>query len=392
MREQKQWLHEQAQALAPWMTALRRELHRHPELSGQEEWTRGRIGEELAALGLPYEQVDGNLYAVLDGARPGKTVVLRADFDALPVQEEADVPFRSQCDGVMHACGHDGHVSMLLGAAKALAQLQAELCGRVVFCFQYGEEQGRGAAEAIAWLEKQPRVDAVCGLHVMSDIPTGQIMLQPGPVMAGGTGFQLQVRGKGGHGSSPWAAVDPLKPLCEILLRYTSLNVNRFDVFDSFVVSPGVISGGTVANIIPETAAFQATIRYFNTGTFPRLQQELEHIARTVAESYHAAAEMMMGPPMPPVVNDASLIARVAPLVEAIEGLSLSGHAPFMLSDNFALLLQRFPGFYGFLGIGNHALGSDVAHHNPQFKLDEAALPLGCEFLASGALELLREG
>lgn len=389
MREQKQWLHEQARALAPWMTDLRRELHRHPELSGQEAWTRARIAAELAAIGLPCEQADGNVYAVLDGGRPGKTVVLRADFDALPVQEEADVPFRSECAGAMHACGHDGHVSMLLGAAKVLAQLRAGLCGKIIFCFQYGEEQGRGAAEAIAWLEKQERVDAVCGLHVMADIPTGQIMLKPGPVMAGGTGFQLQVRGRGGHGSSPWAAVDPLKPLCEILLRYTSLNANRFDVFDSFVVSPGVINGGTVANIIPETAAFQATIRYFNLETFPKLQRELEHVARTVAESYHAEAELLMAPPMAPVVNDAALVSRAAALAADIDGLALSDHAPFMLSDNFALLLQRFPGFYGFLGIGNHALGSDVAHHNPKFKLDEAALPLGCEFLAASALELL---
>lgn len=379
------------QALAPHIVGLRRNFHRHPELSGQETKTRERILGELRDIGLSCEERDGNVYAVLEGVAPGKTVVLRGDFDALPVQEDTGCEYHSETPGVMHACGHDGHTAMLLGAARVLAGYRQFLCGKVVFLFQYGEEVGRGAMEALTYLKGLERVDAVLGVHVMSDIPTGQIMVCSGAVMAGSTGFQLEVNGSGGHSSSPWAAVDPIRPLCEILMRYTSLTVNKFDVFDSFVICPCVLRAGEVANIIPEKAAFQATLRLFNAALFPAIRKELIEIADCVANSYHAKANLLMGPLMEPVVNDTAIAEKVSGVVSEIEGLTRSDHRPFMLSDNFALILKEYPGAYCFLGIGNGEKQSTYAHHHPKFQIDEDALPQGVEFLARGAIALLAE-
>lgn len=379
-----------AASATPRLLELRREFHRFPELSGKETRTTQRICEELTRIGLQPEVFKGNIFAAIEGGQPGKTIGVRADFDALPITEDTGCDFTSQTPGVMHACGHDAHTAMLLTAAQMLFQLRNNLAGRVIVCFQFGEEYGLGCMEMIEYLNAHGPIDCIYALHVMSDIPTGEIMLREGPVMAGAGGFGLTVTGKGGHGSSPWTAVDPIKPLCETVLRFCSLPVNRFDVFDSFVISPCVINGGTASNVIPETASIQATVRYFGDNSlYDRLRDEMTRIADGIAASYGATAQLTMPQGMGPVVNDPHKIAMARTVVSELGGLKLSDHKPFMLSDNYSLIVGQFGGFYGFLGVGNPAKGMDKPHHNPGFQLDEDALAKGCEFVVAVACKLL---
>lgn len=223
-------IHEDAKKYEEYVIGLRQEFHRHPELSDQEVWTSGRICEELDKMGIPYTRVAGtNVVGLIDTGRPGKTIAFRGDIDALPVHEEANVPFKSEIDGLMHACGHDSHAAMVLGAARILNDHKDELSGKIYVCFQKGEEVGIGARDIVEYLKEQGGVDKAFGLHIAANLPTGFISLTEGPSMAGACNWQVVVKGKGGHGSMPYASIDPIKPLAEILLRVTSLMVNRMD-------------------------------------------------------------------------------------------------------------------------------------------------------------------
>ena len=248
-------IHEEAKKYENYVIDLRHEFHRHPELSDQEVWTSGRICEELDKMGIPYVRVaETNVVGLIDTGRPGKTIAVRGDIDALPVHEEANVPFKSEIDGCMHACGHDTHAAMLLGTARILSEHKEELSGKIYLCFQKGEEIGHGARDIVNYLKEQGGVDKAFGLHIAASLPLGLISLNEGPAMAGACKWTLKVRGKGGHGSMPAASIDPIKPLAEILLRITSLLVNRMDTLEPVVVSPCMFHAGTADNIIPETA------------------------------------------------------------------------------------------------------------------------------------------
>ncbi|MEG0019372.1 MAG: amidohydrolase [Oscillospiraceae bacterium] len=375
-----------------YVIGLRREFHTFPELSGKEIKTSARIQEELTKLNIPFEVVENySVVGKICGGQPGKKVAIRGDIDALPVAEETDVPFKSQNPGVMHACGHDSHIAMLLGVGKILMQKQKELKGTVYLCFQLGEEVGGGVFEIIKYLQAQGGVDLAFGTHIMSEVPTGSVTIHDGATFAGGTGFQLEVVGRGGHGSSPWAAIDPIKPLCEILLRYTSMNINYFSPFRSVVISPCVIKGGDTANVIPEKAAFQGTIRFFNEDVYDEVKGNMEKIANEIAASYGATANLIMPQAMAPIINDAASVGFAKKVLEDMPNLQLYNRDPFMLSDNFAYLMKAFKGFYCLLGTGNPELHTDVAHHSPSFKLDEDSFVLGCEFMSSCAFNYLNE-
>ena len=386
-------IHEDAKKYEEYVIGLRQEFHRHPELSDQEVWTSGRICEELDKMGIPYTRVAGtNVVGLIDTGRPGKTIAFRGDIDALPVHEEANVPFKSEIDGLMHACGHDSHAAMVLGAARILNDHKDELSGKIYVCFQKGEEVGIGARDIVEYLKEQGGVDKAFGLHIAANLPTGFISLTEGPSMAGACNWQVVVKGKGGHGSMPYASIDPIKPLAEILLRITSLMVNRMDTLEPIVVSPCYFHAGTADNIIPETAEMRGTIRYFKEEALDRTLELVEQISRDIAASYDATATLTYSRGKTiPVDNDAASIVAAREVVENIDGLTAIQAPKLMGSDNFADFVQAFPGFYCFMGAGFDGPDGSLPNHHPRFTLDEKAFRLGVEFLTGCAVKFLGE-
>ena len=386
-------IHEDAKKYEEYVIGLRQEFHRHPELSDQEVWTSGRICEELDKMGIPYTRVAGtNVVGLIDTGRPGKTIAFRGDIDALPVHEEANVPFKSEIDGLMHACGHDSHAAMVLGAARILNDHKDELSGKIYVCFQKGEEVGIGARDIVEYLKEQGGVDKAFGLHIAANLPTGFISLTEGPSMAGACNWQVVVKGKGGHGSMPYASIDPIKPLAEILLRITSLMVNRMDTLEPIVVSPCYFHAGTADNIIPETAEMRGTIRYFKEEALDRTLELVEQISRDIAASYDATATLTYSRGKSiPVDNDAASIVAAREVVENIDGLTAIQAPKLMGSDNFADFVHAFPGFYCFMGAGFDGPDGSLPNHHPRFTLDETAFRLGVEFLTGCAVKFRGE-
>ena len=386
-------IHEDAKKYEEYVIGLRQEFHRHPELSDQEVWTSGRICEELDKMGIPYTRVAGtNVVGLIDTGRPGKTIAFRGDIDALPVHEEANVPFKSEIDGLMHACGHDSHAAMVLGAARILNDHKDELSGKIYVCFQKGEEVGIGARDIVEYLKEQGGVDKAFGLHIAANLPTGFISLTEGPSMAGACNWPVVVKGKGGHGSMPYASIDPIKPLAEILLRVTSLMVNRMDTLEPIVVSPCYFHAGTADNIIPETAEMRGTIRYFKEEALDRTLELVEQISRDIAASYDATATLTYSRGKTiPVDNDAASIVAAREVVENIDGLTAIQAPKLMGSDNFADFVHAFPGFYCFMGAGFDGPDGSLPNHHPRFTLDEKAFRLGVEFLTGCAVKFLGE-
>lgn len=378
----------------PYVIELRRDFHMHPELSFQEERTSAKVCEELGKMGIPYEVVGRrNVVGVIDSGKPGKTIGIRGDMDALPVEETVDLPFKSQNPGVMHACGHDGHTSCLLGIAKTLNALREELTGKVLLCFEVAEEIGGGADEVVAYLKEQGGVDQVIGTHLWASEPVGTIKLFDGPFMAGNLGFTIKVIGQGGHGSRPDLAVDPLRPACDILLRIASIPVNRHNPFDTVVVSPCMINGGSKNNIIPGECVIQGNVRFFKRGDDQVVLETMRTIAENTAKAYGATAEvegLVMAPN--PVINDPEAAARGRALAERM-GLTVEGAGePNAGSDDFANFLAAFPGFYCNIGAkADDIPGGCGNHHNSNFVISEDAFPVAMEFLATYAYEYLQK-
>ena len=367
-------------------------LHRHPELSDQEVWTSGRICEELDKMGIPYTRVAGtNVVGLINTGRPGKTIAFRGDIDALPVHEEANVPFKSEIDGLMHACGHDSHAAMVLGAARILNDHKDELSGKIYVCFQKGEEVGIGARDIVEYLKEQGGVDKAFGLHIAANLPTGFISLTEGPSMAGACNWQVVVKGKGGHGSMPYASIDPIKPLAEILLRVTSLMVNRMDTLEPIVVSPCYFHAGTADNIIPETAFIAGNIRFFKYGDGDKIFAKIKEVAENTARAYGTEAVVTSQVMSPlPVINDPACAARGREIAQQV-GLTLAEpRDPTAGSDNFAELLAAFPGFYCDTGAFCTRPGASGNHHNPNFDLDETAFKKVVEFFATYTADFLK--
>lgn len=379
--------------LEPELIALRRELHRHPELSDKEDWTASRIQKELQALCIPFDIIPGthNIVGVIHGAETGKAIALRADFDALPIQEETGAEYTSLNPGAMHACGHDAHTAMLLGAARILSGLKGSLKGTVYLCFQSGEEIGHGADEIISYLEAHGGVDEVIGLHIWGSLPEGTLLLIDGPTMAGGHGFDVTIKGQGGHGSRPDLARDPIKPACDLVLKISSIPTNFYDVLDPSVVHVGSIQAGVLGNIFPETALLKCGVRYFRVGGYDKIISHVKRMAEGVATAYDVEAEVIETGGTPPVVNHHEPTVRARNIVKDVEGLELNGTTdPICASDNFGRYLLKYPGFYGFLGGMNEEKGLVWPQHHCKFDIDESALRKGCEFMVRYALTFLK--
>lgn len=368
--------------------AFRRDLHEYPELSGQEIRTSGRIAEELDKLAIPYViDEKRNVIGKLSGGKPGKRIAIRADFDALPIQENTGLPYASKVPGCMHACGHDAHAAGLLGTAKVLSALREELSGTVYFCFQMGEEVCEGAREIVTYLENEGGVDIAVSIHMASNSPVENFYYAVGPMMAGAVTWELKIKGNGGHGSSPWRCVDPIKPLCECLLRLTALSANRITPFEPYIISPCMIHSGTADNIIPNEASAAGTVRFYSSQRLEEITAVMESTAKGIAASYGAEAELFVGDPCMPVVNDAASV-EMAGQVWSELGFSSHTRAPMAGSDNFGEFLEKYKGFYCFSGA---ALPDDQDRngHTPEYAIDESAIIANTAFLSAFSYRFL---
>lgn len=376
-----------------YVVEMRRYFHRHPELSTQEVNTSKKICEELEKMGIPYKAYpDYTVIATIDSGKPGKTVLIRGDIDALPVTEETGLPFASQNPGVMHACGHDCHGAMLLGIGKSLMEVKDELTGKILLGFQVAEENLKGSRTMVQYVKDMGGADNSIAIHVGCAQNIGEIMLPAGPMASGVITYQIRVKGRGGHGSAPHAALDPIKPACEIVLKLASLPSNAIDAQDPIVFSTCHIEGGSAVNIIPDEAVIGGTVRYFNKDLTQPIFNYLENISDCVCKSYGVTRTMeYIFDPMIPVVNDKE-VAEMGQRIAEEMGLKVTKEGKGMGSDDMALLLDAFPGFYANIGCANEAKGiGHVANHNACFTIDEDALKLGTEFLMKSACELLNK-
>ena len=375
-------------ALTGQLVAWRRDFHRHPEVAFQETRTSAVVREFLESLGLPVRSAGGTgLVAVLEGNPGGKTVALRADMDALPVQEEGEKDYRSLNRGVTHACGHDGHMAMMMAAAKVLTGRKSDFSGRVVFLFQPAEERPPGGAKRMIEEGALESVDAVFGVHLWQPFPTGMIGVIKGPMLAQADNFSLIVKGKGGHGAMPHTAVDPILAAAQIIVNCQSIVSRNVDPLKPCVVTFGTINGGTTHNIIPAEVAMAGTVRTFDLTVQALAERRLREIAEETAKAFGASCRVEYMTGYPAVVNDAAMVDFVTDVAKRVLGEGcLPPFDPVMGGEDFAYYLQKVPGAFIFLGAGD---GREFPHHHPAFDIDEKALPLGTLLLTSLALEFL---
>ena len=381
------------------LVATRRDLHAHPELGFQERRTAGIVAERLGALGYQVRTGVGRtgVVAVLRGAGPAgpgpeRTVLLRADMDALPIQEASQVPYRSTAAGVMHACGHDAHVAIGLAVARRLAAERDSWRGTVKFAFQPAEEGGNGALAMIEdGVLDAPKVDAAFGLHVMNNLPIGRIAATGGAIMGSVDKFDVTIRGKGGHAAMPHEAVDPILAASHVVAALQSMVSRSTDPFEQLVVSVTQFNAGDAFNVIPETAKLAGTVRSMGGRPFDEAPARLTAIASGVATSLGCTAEVNYVRQTPATVNDAAMARLVAGVAAQLVGeAAVLTSARTLGGEDFSFFLQRVPGCFAWVGSQNPSRGFDAPHHSPRFDIDEAAMPTGVELLHRVAREYLR--
>ncbi|HMN46192.1 MAG TPA: amidohydrolase [Povalibacter sp.] len=395
----------------PQVIEWRRDLHAHPELSNRETRTAGIVAKQLRALGLEVKTGIGltGVAGLLRGAQPGPTIALRADMDALPVTEQVDVPFKStvttefrgETVGVMHACGHDAHVAMLLGVAKVLAAQRAQLRGQILFIFQPAEEgapdgETGGARRMLAeGLFDIAKPEAVFGLHVIASLPTGVIGYRAGPMMAGSDSFTINVTGRQTHGSRPWGGVDPVVTSAAIISGLQTIVSRQIDITDiPTVISIGAIKGGIRFNIIPDSVEMVGTIRTFDPGVRTDVIERMNRTVTSIAAANGATATLdVRDNAIPPVVNDPQLTQRVLPSLERIVGkdrvrtISLQTTA-----EDFSFYGQQAPAFFFWVGITppDRDAATAAFNHSPLFYVDESGMAIGMRAMLAVATDYLQ--
>jgi amidohydrolase len=369
------------------LVAWRRDFHRHPELGFQEARTAGVVAERLRAFGLDVREgvAKTGVVGLLRGERPGPTVLLRADMDALPIQEANEVDYRSKNPGVMHACGHDGHTAMLLMLAKRFSERRAGFAGTLKFMFQPAEE-GPGGAEPMIreGVLRDPPVDAAFAMHLFNEMPVGQVGVRSGPMLAAVDHLRITVRGKGGHGAAPHQTVDPILAASQIVAALQTVVSRSVSPLESAVVTIGQFHAGHAFNIIPEHAELIGTLRTFRAEVRETVLARVRALAEGVAAASAAAAEVEITPLYPATVNDAGLADLAAASAASVLGADrIVAPQPTMGGEDMAFVLREVPGCYLFIGSANSEKGLDFPHHNPRFDFDEAALPIGVEVMAA---------
>jgi amidohydrolase len=374
------------------MVAVRRDLHRHPELSMAEHRTAGVVEASLRSMGLRPRRCAGTgVIADVAGEAAGPTLLLRADMDALPVQEVAGRPHGSRVPGVMHACGHDGHVASLLGVAERLAA-RPPARGRVRLCFQPGEEGADGARAMVRdGALRGPVPDAAAAAHLWINLPAGKVAILDGPCMAAVDWFEVRLRGTGGHAAYPHDARDPIPAAAALVTALQTLVSRRTDPRDAAVLTVGRVAAGTAFNVIPAEAVIEGTVRTYREGTRRRLARELRTLAEGTARAFGLRAEVEHEFALPPTVNDPALaaLAREA-AAEAVGRRNVVPAEPSMGGEDAGILFGRNPGVYLFVGCRNARKGIVHEHHHPAFDVDEAALPVARDVLEALARRYLR--
>ncbi|MDI2587980.1 M20 family metallopeptidase [Psychrobacillus sp. NEAU-3TGS] len=372
--------------------AWRRYLHTHPELSFQEEKTAQFIYETLQSFDNleVLRPTKTSVMARLIGKRPGKVIAIRADIDALPIQEETSLSFSSQNPGVMHACGHDGHTAILLGTAKLLSTLQDQLKGEVRFLFQHAEELAPGGAEEMVRAGVMDGVDMVIGAHLWSPLETGKIGVAAGPVMASPDTFTISITGQGGHAGLPHQTVDAIAVGAQVVSNLQHIVSRNVDPLDTLVLSITKFAGGTAMNIITGSVEIAGTVRLFNMELRPVVVDLMERVVKGITEAHGATYqfEYMEGPS--PVINDNEITRLIKETVCELYGEeALVKVKPNMGAEDFSAFLRKAPGTYFFIGSGNKEKGTDYPHHHPRFDLDEDAFSKGMNMFVHATLELL---
>jgi amidohydrolase len=372
--------------------AWRRHLHAHPELSFEEHETTRYIEQALAEIGgLEVERPTGSgVVARLYGARPGKTLALRADIDALPITEETGLEFTSTRPGAMHACGHDGHTAMLLAAAKVLVGRREELAGEVRFLFQPAEEAPPGGARAFVEAGVMDGVDLIVGAHLFSTVEVGKIAAPAGPLTAAADIWDAEVQGKGGHAAMPHQAVDPIVVASEVVLAFQQLVSRSVDPIKSAVVSVTRFEGGTAHNVIPEAVKLAGTVRTFDPEVRTTMRAGMERVLRGVTEAHGAGYSFEYVEGYDPVINDAEAaeLVRAAAVSELGEDV-LVEQPPIMGGEDFSAYLSRTPGVFFVVGAGEKGW---TPHHHPRFTIDENAFRNGIAVFVRTALDYLGTG
>lgn len=373
---------------------LRREFHQHPELPLKEFETAKKVEKILKELDLETKMlVNGTgVRGILHGRKSGKTIALRADMDALPIQEETDLPYKSTNPGVMHACGHDAHTAMLLGAAMLLAEWRAELEGNVVFLFQPAEEIGEGAKRMVAE-GALDGVDNIVAIHVSSTIDSGTFNYHCGSMMAAGDFFDVNITGKGGHGGLPHLTIDPIPIAAHAISALQTLVSREIDPLESAVVSICKMeTSGQAYNIIPESVTFGGTIRCHNPALREFLPKRIRDILEGVVHAMRGRYEFNLMETFPVTINDERLTTFVAKVATELLGKDrVSQMKPLMASEDFSYYLQNIPGSFVYLGIKNIEKGIVYPHHHPRFDIDEEVLPIGTALNAAVAIAYLNE-
>ena len=381
-------VYEEVKKQEPYGIALRRHFHQHPEVSWQEFETAKRIRQELTALGIPYVEVAGTgTIATIQGDREKPVIALRADIDALPIQEVKDLPYRSVNDGVMHACGHDAHIAMLLMAAKTLVEHKEELHCTVKLVFQPAEEALNGAMKMLdsGLLED---LDTVCGMHIFPYIPTGKISVEAGPRYTSAGFMRIKIIGKSGHGAMPQFAVDPIYVGSKVVDALQSIVSREVNPNDTVVVSICTFHAGTLANIISETAELTGTVRTFNPQLAKDLPGIIERVVANTCAAYRATYEFDYYTDIPATINDERASAVAEDAVRKIlgeEGLTKYTKTPG--GEDFAYFLERSPGVYAFVGTGNPEKDTCYSLHHECYNSDEDSLVNGAAFYVQYLLD-----
>ncbi|MBY0492419.1 MAG: amidohydrolase [Gemmatimonadaceae bacterium] len=375
------------------VVAWRRHLHMHPEVAFHEVETSRFIAETLSAIpGLIVTRPTAtSVLAVLATGRPGPTVAVRADIDALPILEENDVSYRSTRDGAMHACGHDGHTAIVLGLATLLARHRDALQGEVRFIFQHAEELAPGGAEELVQAGVMTGVEQVIGLHLWASLETGKIGIISGPAMAAPDNFQCHIIGRGGHAAIPQDCVDPIAIGAQVVSALQQVVSRGVDPLDPVVLSVTQFIAGTAMNVIPNSAYLAGTVRTFDATLRTTVPAQMERVIAGVTSAFGATYDFTYEHGYRPVVNDVALAARLSDVVRrTFASDTLVELRPTMGGEDFSAYQQKAPGVFAFVGAGNVAGGIVHPHHHPRFQIDERSLAIGLRYLAAATLDLLQ--
>lgn len=385
-----------ARFVHPLGVEVRRHLHRYPELSFEEKETSSYLAERLTAMGLSFQSGVGGygIKVVIEGGRPGPTVALRADMDALPIQEETGLPFASTRPGLMHACGHDIHTATLLATARALLELRSELPGRVVLIFQPGEEVNPGGASLMIkdGVLQNPKVDAIFGVHVMPLMDAGTMGFAAGPVMAAPDEFDVTIIGKGGHGAAPHLTVDPVLTAAQCLTLLQQVVARNVSPFAKAVITVGMIQGGAARNVIPNEVIFKGTVRTMDPVIREQMPVRIEQIIRGVCEAAGAAYRLRYDRGYPVLINDpaATELARAA-AAEVLGTDNLLPMEPSMGGEDFAYFLQEVPGSFARLGAAVPGSTDRYGLHTSKLMIDEGCIAVGVAYFLNVVQNYLKQ-